>query len=517
MKIPIGNLSVLNMLEEFDVWITPSLGEVKASDRFKEEMERVTGVLDAIGAATNDFAEVEDCKPSAIADTLMQIIKGQPQDNARFQLMALAAVLFLVTGKSDNNSKCQFPLHLRESARWDNLPKIPNRKSKSVVFEKIPRILKAEDYMRRVASLAEYPDHQKRLLQEFINFILNDESCLSQIWSIGHSYFKLKPIKKELALLTPLVAFQVRGSVSASGGHEPERLLRKRLDEWGLRKNIDYNITDVNLTEALEIRPASDRQPKYKRRAYDFVIPYQTPNWKDPWAQRIFIQCQFYAGDSGSVSHKNLDQTKASRQSVIQSLPDARFVEYLDGAGYFSALNGDLKKMLEMPTTSSFFQVRSAAIRLRRELQQLGFLVPLDLEHAIFCSDRTLAGVRRWLTEEGYNSQEINRCLEDCIERGLVLVQDDSLSLSLKRRTIARRYFLLDVVARCGESSALATEKLSGSLMVPGYGAFYGMKLDFLVSEALSLAASLREDWVEPTVFPRDIRWLCDEGLAMSR
>lgn len=67
MKIPIINLSIKNMLEEFDVWITPSLGEVKDSDRFKEEMERVAGVFDVIGAATNDFAKSEDCNPSAIA------------------------------------------------------------------------------------------------------------------------------------------------------------------------------------------------------------------------------------------------------------------------------------------------------------------------------------------------------------------------------------------------------------------------------------------------------------------
>ena len=224
----------------------------------------------------------------------------------------------------------------------------------------------------------------------------------------------LKEFKKERDLFTPLAIFQVRGSVSATGGHEPEKILRQRLAEWGLQENIDYNTTDVYLT-------SDNANTKEKKRAYDFVLPYQTPNWTGNWAKRIFIQCQFYAGDSGSVSHKNLDQTKTSRQYVLKIAPDARFLEYVDGAGYFSSLNGDLKKLLEMPNTRSFFQVRTAAIRLRRELQQIGFLVPLDLEHGILrCSDRTVTSLYEILTEEGYSHQEIDRCWQDCIQRGLI-------------------------------------------------------------------------------------------------
>ena len=81
---------------------------------------------------------------------------------------------------------------------------------------------------------------------------------------------------------------------------------------------------------------------KRKTRAYDFLLPYKTPGWKPS----IFVQSQFYAGDAGSVSHKNVDQTKASRSSVLEVDSRAQFVEYLDGAGYFSSLNGDLKKII---------------------------------------------------------------------------------------------------------------------------------------------------------------------------
>ena len=90
------------------------------------------------------------------------------------------------------------------------------------------------------------------------------------------------------------------------------------------------------------------------------------------------------------------------------------------------------------------------------------------------------------------------------------------MSLTPERRTIARRYFLLDVVAASGNSLELTTQKLTGSLMIPGYGFCHSMKLDELVSQALNLVPSLRTDWTDPTIFYRDIRWLCKEGLAMS-
>lgn len=511
MKLPIVTKNIHSWLAEFDLWITPSLGEIKDSDRFQQELESVVNIFETMGSATQNFQRLEDCHPGAIAETFTDLIKDKTQTEAERNLQALATVLFLVTGKSDNNTKCQLPLYLRDIACWQQLPKIKQTKNTSqVVFQEIPRVLKAETYMKRVVSLSAYPDHQKRLLQEFINFILSDESCISQLWSIGRSYFMLKDFKKERDLLTPLAIFQVRGSVSATGGHEPEQILRQRLAEWGLRENIDYNTTDVNLT-SVKVKK------KEKKRAYDFVLPYQTPNWTGNWGKRIFIQCQFYAGDSGSVSHKNVDQTKASREYVLNVAPDAQFVEYVDGAGYFSSLNGDLKKLLEMPNTWSFFQVRTAAIRWRRELQQLGFLLPLDLEHGILrCSDRTVTSLYQILFQESYSQQEIDRCLQDCIQRGLIRLDDGILSLTSERRTIARRYFLLDVVAVSGNSPGSTGQKLTGSLIIPGYGSYHSVKLDELVSQALNLTPSLRKDWTDPTIFPRDIRWLCEQDLAIS-
>ena len=49
---------------------------------------------------------------------------------------------------------------------------------------------------------------------------------------------------------------------------------------------------------------------------------------------------------------------------------------------------GDLKHMLAFDSTASFFQVKSILVRLRRELQHIKFLTPVELEHAIITSEQ---------------------------------------------------------------------------------------------------------------------------------
>jgi len=247
-----------------------------------------------------------------------------------------------------------------------------------------------------------------------------------------------------------------------------------------------------------------------KTRAYDFVLPFKTPGWKP----KIFIQSQFYAGDSGSVSHKNIDQTDTSRNYILGFIPDARFIEYVDGAGYFSSLNGDLKKLLSKSTTTSFFQVRSAAIRLRRELEQIGFLIPLRLELAIAQSDGIRNSAEHLLIQAGYSVEEISRCVESCLAQSLISERDGNLLIQESRRTLVRRYFLLDVIAQRGRKADHKGE-LVGSIIIPGYGPFYGMRLTDLMTASLHLAPGFRNDWSSPEVIMEDINWLCDERLAM--
>jgi hypothetical protein len=508
---PTPPLSVSEQLAEFDMWITASLGEIRDTERFQSELYGVVRIFEALHQRTNGFAETHHCSPEAVADALLKLVEAKPVEDASQILQEAASVLFLVTGKSDNNAKCQLPLHLRDKAKWTTYPRVRRTRGRTTLQNvSVPRVLQSKDYMQLVALLTGHPEQQARLLTEFVRFVLSDEKCVAQLWSIGRSYSFMKGFHHEKDLLTPLVVFQVRGSVSASGGHAPEDLLRQRFDEWGLRRNIDYNTTDV----VLEQEPAAVRHAgREKTRAYDFVLPFRA----EGWAQRVFIQCQFYAGDSGSVSHKNVDQTRTSRDKVRAHVKNPVFVEYVDGAGYFSSLNGDLETLFSMANTDSFFQVRTAAIRLRRSLQDIGFLTPLDLEHAIVRTDGTADSVVGLLSSEGYARSEIERCAEACRGAGRIVVPAQGRwSVLPERVPTVRRYLLLDTVACYGKKLDAAGNRPAGFLTVPGFGPFHGLKLAESAGIAIKIAPGLAMALSDSQTMLGDIQWLEEQRFLMS-
>lgn len=510
MRLASRTLTLQEQLEEFDIWITPSLGEIRDTERFKQELERVAAVFEALSLATGGFEGMDACKPAAIASTYVEIARASGEAEARFA--DLASTLFLVSGKSDNNAKCQLPIFLRDQMRFDGFPKLSRER---IISGPIPRELKADKYMAAVASLAANPEAQTRLLEAFVGFVLSDEGHVAQLWSVGRSFVAMKTFGRERDLITPLVTFQVRGSVAASGGHVPEERLRSYMMEWGLVPGKEFNITDAAVTregraveEDVPLPPDTNRQ---KTRAYDFVLPFRVPGRKP----RLLVQSQFYAGDSGSVSHKNVDQTTTSRRAAQEILPESRFVEYVDGAGYFSSLNGDLKTLLAMPNTRSFFQLRSAPIRLRRELQEIGFLTPLDVAHASLAAKGDPVALEQRLLGDGYSALETERGLARALEVGMLVTNGKRRDVAAVRRETVRRYLLLDIAASFGDKVE-ATDQLKGKLLVPGFGPFHGLALDQLAARALAFAPALAQDWGSPEVILRDIRWLCERGFAMA-
>lgn len=116
------------------------------------------------------------------------------------------------------------------------------------------------------------------------------------------------------------------------------------------------------------------------------------------------------------------------------------FVEYVDGAGYYSSLNGDLKKLLKMPNTENFFQVRSSPIKLRQLLQSIGFLTPLELVHALSICNLALEEAVFFLSCDGYSYSEIHRVIDKTFY--LQLISNDGISILIDAafRIIARRY-----------------------------------------------------------------------------
>jgi hypothetical protein len=98
MKLPHADLDLATALLEFDIWITPSTGEIRDTDRFRDEMQRVTHLFDVMGDAIGEFSNEKHCDPVKIADTIIEVVDKLESDDATVTLESLASVLFLVTG-----------------------------------------------------------------------------------------------------------------------------------------------------------------------------------------------------------------------------------------------------------------------------------------------------------------------------------------------------------------------------------------------------------------------------------
>ena len=385
-----------------------------------------------------------------------------------------------------------------------------NKGKKSLLKGEIPRVIKSTRIAKVISDLSDFPDEQEEFLHDYVEFILDKEKYLNSFWSIGHSYLAMKELGLEDELLMPLVVFKVRGSVSASGGHDPEHLLRELMVAWGMQPEIDFNTTDIIISQ----KGVEKAKKKVKTRAYDFVLPFAVKDWDN----RIFIQCQFYAGDSGSVSHKNVDQTRASREFTKTKIADPLFVEYLDGAGYYGSLNGDLKSILAMDDTLDFFQIKSAPLKLRKNLQEIGFLTIMELVHALAMTMGVIESAIDYLISTGYDKKEINRILESAIDQKVINLELDKISALIDQTFFehSRHYFLLDQIYNFSQKLTPNEASLGGLILVPGLPGFHGIKLSEIADIIIPDSGLYKTHFERSSTILKDIEYLSNKKWIIN-
>lgn len=505
MKLKLKSLKLEDCLAEFDDWVTPTLGDIKDTQRFSSERDAISSAIETLGTKTNQFSKIDYIQPSKLAESIIEHLNGKSLNDQISLLLGVFSLIFLVTGKSDNNCKCQFPIYLRGVLVDTGFPWLTKSNGQLVLSNgDIPRVLNDVFLSKHICALAAFPDVQMKLLSEYVCFLLNDPVYLKSFWAVGNTYFRMKEIGLNDEFLMPLVVYRVRGSVSATGGHEPEEMLRERMEEWGLVADVDFNTTDVVVGKQKE-------NNKTKTRAYDFVLPYNVAGWENI----LFIQCQFYAGDSGSVSHKNVDQTRASRTFTLKKFKKAKFLEYLDGAGYFGSLNGDLRGIISMKDTFDFFQVKTSVIKLRSALQKIGFLTPMEIIHAWSIANANENKIRQILLSEGYKTCEIDRVISDCLSRGILSKTGSKLSVSDKSIEVARRYLLLDFIANIGKPLSLSNRK--GTIVIPGFGKDFGVSFSEIADAILPESGIFGKLWAKDGLVLKDIEFLIKQGWASQQ
>lgn len=505
MKLRLYDESLEEKMSEFDIWVTPSLGEIRDMPQFKVNLDGMKRGFDYMAQITNNFNFLSSCSSSALAHNTVNLISGQNEDEKQAILNSICGVLLLVTGKTDNNLKCQFPLLLRNTYGICEYPQ--KNSSGRWVKKQLPRTLQFDAVTKIIIQADGKAEFQERFLESYFHLIISDEDYAKQLWSLGTAYYTQKQMGNEDSLLSPIVVFQSRGSITATQGHIPETVLRSYMTEWGLEAGTDYNTQDVEIGQILGDIEAN---PQIKKRKYDFIIPYQS---RESGA-KVFIQSQFYAGDSGSVSHKVVDQTDSSREVTLKKFPQAVFIEYLDGAGYFSSLNGDLRKMLAKPSTKNFIQICTAPLKLRRELQGISFLTTLEIEHAILMTGGKKDDVIQKLLNDGYSLDEIETGISSAI-RNALLSETEPFVISASRESVVRKYCILDTIANYGQP--IPADKIAGYLTVPGYSTYWGLLQADAIKRALEIAPMLELLWrshVEPF---EDIQWLLEKGFVKTK
>lgn len=510
MKLPPLSKDKNIWLKEFDHWVTPYLEEIRDSEIFHKTIANIKEAIELLGKLNKEFTISDAESVKYIVNALINGLKNKNPADRYTLVISFCDLLFLITGKTDNNYKCQFPIYLKEFQKVEKYPAFRGKDYKEV--NKIPRVIKSEDIALLVLKIEDVKSDinegtleniklsegmklaQRQLLHYYFEYILNQEIYGRSLKIFGSKYFELKKMGNEDDLLTPMIIAYVRGSASATGGHRPESILRGHMNSWGLRANEDYNKSDVKPV-------VSDPLLNKKTRAYDFILPY---NVKD-WQSKIYIQSQFYAGDSGSVSHKNVDQTTTSRAAVLVGIPKATFVEYVDGAGYYGSLNGDLKKLLFMTDTENFFQVRSFPIKLRQMLQEIGFLTPLELVHALSICDFDMGKTKKKLHKDGYSSNEISRVITGAEKNVLEITEKNKVIVNDAFYKLSRRYFLLDSIAYFGKDIAISSK---GNVLIPGYGEYYGSKASEVLRQIKKIGGKYYKDWQTPQILAEDLEFL---------
>lgn len=170
--------------------------------------------------------------------------------------------------------------------------------------------------------------------------------------------------------------------------------------------------------------------------------------------------------------------------------------------------------MLAKPTTKNFIQINSAPLKLRRELQGINYLTTLEIEHAIIMTTGNQQSVVDHLLKDGYTEDEVLLALRNAT-KNTVLKNGDKLSIREDRKSVVRKYCLLDVIANYG--APLPSDKTGGFLIVPGYSTYWGMPQAEVIKRALSVAPTLKELWISVADAFDDIQWLLEKGFVKSR
>ena len=75
------------------------------------------------------------------------------------------------------------------------------------------------DVTKTIVQLTGQDDYRRIFVESYFHLIVSDEDYAKQLWSLGNAYVTQKEVGTADALISSIVIFQSRGSITATQGH----------------------------------------------------------------------------------------------------------------------------------------------------------------------------------------------------------------------------------------------------------------------------------------------------------
>lgn len=99
MKINDYNATLDEKMSEFDMWVTPSLGEIRDTPQFRVNLEQLKKGFDYMADITENFADVSHCSSSALAVNVLSYLSGEMMIRPRTFLIVYVTFFYWLLEK----------------------------------------------------------------------------------------------------------------------------------------------------------------------------------------------------------------------------------------------------------------------------------------------------------------------------------------------------------------------------------------------------------------------------------
>ncbi len=311
------------------------------------------------------------------------------------------------------------------------------------------------------------------ILKEIIKFFIKLDLILAL------KNYQGKKLENILEMTESLLTYSEKGGGAEKSGEMAERMIKYKLESWGLKKEIDFNKNDVYLKdillrkiESLEKEKKIPKQEAEKKkeiikkekdtRQYDLIFP----GIGEP---KLISQVVFYSSNTGSEGSKKVSQN-IKTETFIKKILEENEVELkrpivIDGPGWIDMI-GPLQTNSYL--NENLLQINTVDTKLKKMLNNVGFVYPIDVEMGILelkLKNKTTS--KEKVLEIIVNKDNITANKDEIISQNPQFFDgkddEDVIELSKDRHEIGKKFLILEKLQEISPSN----ESQKFSVLIP--------------------------------------------------